>query len=119
MSDLVLTEFYARIARIQKARAKGYGFEAPGTLGRSSYTIYNRRKARKVSVLRPVVIVLICGTVLKAVFLQHLGTQAYDDGVARLMQGAGFDQIGGWLMQADPMTQAMAEQLGRLLASQG
>lgn len=108
MSDPCIAEFNSRIARIEKARAKGYGFEAYGTLGRSSYTLYRRRKNRKVRLARPLMIVLFCGTLLKALFLQHLGIQAYDDRVARLLTGEGFDRIGGWIMQADPVTVAFA-----------
>lgn len=114
MSDPCITEFNSRIARIQKARAKGYGFEAAGTLGRSSYTLYQRRKNRKVRVVRPALIALLCGTLLKALFLQTLGQGAYDERVASLLQGEGFDRIGGWLMQADPVAVAFAGGLDQL-----
>jgi len=115
MSDPCIAEFNSRIARIQKARAKGYAFEAAGTLGLSSYNRYRARKNRKVSVLRPVVIVLFCGTVLKALFFQHLGAADYDARVAGLMQGEGFDRIGGWMMQADPVTVAFAGGMAALI----
>ncbi len=116
MSDPCISEFNSRIARIQKARAKGYGFEAVGTLGRSSYTLYQRRKDRQIKVVRPFMIALLCGTLLKALFLQQLGAQAYDDRVARLMEGEGFDRIGGWLMQADPVTAAFAGGISGLVS---
>ena len=38
MADQNMVDFYGRVSRIKKARAKGYGFEAVGTLGRSYYT---------------------------------------------------------------------------------
>lgn len=119
MSDPCIVEFNARIARIKKARAKGYGFEAAGTLGLSSLNRYRYRTTRQVSVLRPVMIVLFCGTLLKALFLQNLGAVAYDARVAGLMQGEGFDRIGGWIMKADPVTLAFAGGLSALVPSSG
>ena len=114
MSDPSIAEFNNRIARIQKARAKGHGFEAEGALGRSFYTRNDPRFHRKwrVPVLRPLVFALLFGTVLKALFLHQLGGPAYDARVAGLMAGQGIDRIGGWLMQADPVTTGIARQIG-------
>ncbi|MCU0901202.1 MAG: hypothetical protein MUC82_12025 [Cypionkella sp.] len=119
MSDPSIAEFNTRIARIQKARDKGQGFEAAGTLGRSFYTRNDPRYRRRpsVPVLRPLVLALVFGTVLKAIFLFQLGTEAYEARVAGLRAGDGVDKVGGWLMQADPVTVALARQIalfGRL-----
>ena len=118
MSDPSIAEFNTRIARIQQARSKGYGFEAEGTLGRSFYTQGERRNRKSnLPVLRPIVVALILGTAMKALFLHHLGADNYEARVAGLMAGEGIDRIGGWLMQADPVTEAAAYQLalfGRL-----
>lgn len=113
MSDPSLAEFNTRIARIQQARAKGHGFEAEGTLGRSFYTQAERRYRKgKVPILRPLLAALILGTAMKALFVHQLGTENYEARVAGLMAGEGIDRIGGWLMQADPVTTAAAYQLG-------
>ncbi len=121
MSDPSIAEFNSRIARIEKARSKGFGFEADGTLGRSFYTKVNRRRLNRLRVplVRPVLALLICGTLLKAIFLHHLGAQAYDDRVARLLEGQGFDRIGGWLMQADPVTLAVSAKITELVRTYG
>lgn len=113
MSDPSIAEFNTRIARIEKARAKGHGFEAEGTLGRSFYTKSDPRFHRKtrIPVLRPLVLALLFGTALKALFLAQLGTEAYDARVAGLMAGEGIDRVGGWLMQSDPVSTAAAHQL--------
>ncbi|RGP38456.1 hypothetical protein [Pseudotabrizicola alkalilacus] len=113
MSDPSIAEFNTRIARIQKARAKGLGFEAEGTLGRSFYTRSDPRfrRRRRVPVLRPLIFALVLGTMLKALFLHQLGAASYESRVAGLMAGQGIDRIGGWLMQADPVTSAVARQL--------
>lgn len=118
MSDPSIAEFNTRIARIQKVRAKGYGFEAEGTLGRSFYTMADQRTRKGgVPLLRPIVVALILGTMLKALFLHQLGIEDYNARVAGLMAGEGIDRIGGWVMQADPLTVSVAHQIslfGRL-----
>ena len=42
------SEFYARLVRLERARAKGYGFEADGTLGRSYYYKPPRKRSARV-----------------------------------------------------------------------
>lgn len=116
MSDPGFSEFYSRIDKIEKARAKGFGFEAAGTLGRSFYTRRGRRFHFRIPLLRQMLALLICGTVIKALFLQHLGIQPYQTRVDKLMAAeSGIDRLGGWLMQADPVTMALAQRIGWLL----
>lgn len=117
MSDPCISEFNHRIAKIEKARSKGYGFEAAGTLGRSHYT-RRRTKAMRMSFpfLRPGLALLAGGTILKAIFLVNLGAAAYTTRVERLLDGEGFDRIGGWLMQADPVTTKVALGLTKIVA---
>ncbi|WP_435259866.1 hypothetical protein ACSBLW_08940 [Thioclava sp. FR2] len=115
MSDPSIDEFYSRIAKIEKAREKGFGFEAKGTLGRSFYTRKSRRFRLRMPLMRPAFALLVTATVVKAVFLQQLGSEAYHDRVAKLQAGAGIDRLGGVLMSADPVTTALANNLGKLL----
>ena len=105
MTDLNLTDFYGRVARIQKARAKGYGFEAPGARGRSAY---NQPKARRRAILGPVVFLLVCALLLKGAILHSVGAASYDARVASLQAGDGIERIGGWLMQSEPVTVFMS-----------
>jgi hypothetical protein len=115
MSDPCIDDFNARITRIQKARSKGYGFEAAGTLGRSFYSRRNRKFRLGFPLLRPVVALLVAGTIVKALFLQQLGTEAYQNRVAEMQAGHGFDRLGGWLMQADPVTRSLADNIAIFL----
>lgn len=115
MSDPSFDEFYSRIAKIEKAREKGFGFEAEGTLGRSHYTRRSRRFRIRIPLLRPAVALLIAATVVKAIFLHQLGTEVYNERVAKLKAGEGIDRLGGVLMTADPVTIALAANLQKLL----
>lgn len=99
--DAQLQDFYARIARVEAAHARGLGFEAKGTLGRSHY---HRPERRRFTILKPLLVTLLCVTTLKAAILREIGTETYTARVAELTAGAGVDRIGGYLMTADAAT---------------
>ena len=102
MYDTNLVEFYSRVAKFEKSHARGFGHEAPGTLGKS--ITYGRAKSRiKIPVL-PLVFVLFAAVGLKATILHFVGAADYQTRVERLNAGQGFDRLGGWLMQVDPVT---------------
>ena len=46
MADPNLVDFYSNVARFEKKRAKGYGFDAAGTLGRSYFNPPSASAAR-------------------------------------------------------------------------
>ncbi len=108
MSDPSLSEFYGRIARIERARAKGYGFEANGTLGRSHYFRPIRKRR---PLLRVMIFAAVCVFGLKGTILHSVGPEGYDARVANLQNGQEFDKLGAWFMQADPVTVWVAEQI--------
>jgi hypothetical protein len=90
-ADPNLNDFYGRVARIEKAHKKGYGFEARGTLGRSSS--YKREKASW-RLVKPLVLVMAMGLGLKGVIHYYVGAELYDERVATLLAGEGFDPVG-------------------------
>lgn len=104
-ADPNLNEFYGRVSRIERAHRKGYGFEARGTMGRSSTWKRDRSAWRFV---KPLLVVMAVGLVLKGAIHHYVGAELYADRVAVLMAGEGFDRIGGTLMQADAVTLAIS-----------
>ncbi|SEN12373.1 hypothetical protein SAMN04488103_103169 [Gemmobacter aquatilis] len=112
MAGQDLSEFYARLARIEDARAKGHGFEADGTLGRSYYTKPSRKRSRLIG---PLLVILACGTGLKASMYYQIGSASYLDRVERMRESEGFARLGGFLMQADPVTVQTSALIDRLL----
>ena len=113
MADPNLIDFYGRIARIETARRNGFGFEAAGTLGRYHY---HRAPKKRRSLLAPALFVALCVIGLKAMILHSVGAESYNDRIASLMSGEGFDRLGGWMMQADPVSQLAAQQIGVVVA---
>ena len=59
----------------------------------------------------PLIMVLCAGIGLKGMIYQSVGAKAYDKRVQALQVGEGFDRLGGWLMQADPVTVYVAAQI--------
>lgn len=115
MYDPNLVDFYSRVAKYESAQAQGFGHEAPGTLGRS--VTYGLRKSRRRLRVMPLVFVAVAAIGMKAVILHHVGAASYEERVARLQAGQGFDRLGGWLMQVDPVTAYLAEKIATLSAS--
>jgi hypothetical protein len=108
MADPNLADFYSNVASFEKKHAKGYRFEAAGTIGG-----YRRIKARRRSFIKPLLLVLGCGIGLKAMIYQNVGHDAYVSRVAGLQAGQGMDLLGGFLMQADPVTVFVADKIGQ------
>lgn len=109
--DPNLNDFYTRVARIEKSHAKGYGFEASGTLSRKAV----KRKPRLMRLVKAPLLVLALGLALKGVIHYYVGAQTYESRVSALAAGEGFDVVGAWLMTADPATLWVSGQLQALL----
>lgn len=114
MSDPNMSDFYDRIRRYEKMRAKGFGHEAAGALGRSYYSQAPRRRRR--SLVLPFLFTLFCVLLLKAAIYHTVGPVSYSERIARLEAGQGVDRVGAWLMQADPVTLFLAGQISHGLA---
>lgn len=105
LADPNLKEFHGRLARIEKAHRKGYGFEARGTLGRSA-TFRRERSLGKM--LRSLMLIVAMGFVLKGAIYFYVGDTLYSERVMSLATGTGFDPLAARLMSADPVTKVIA-----------
>lgn len=110
--DPNLNDFYSRVSRIEKTHAKGYGFEAPGTVSRKASGRFGARLAKLV---KPLLFALVIGLGLKGTIHYFVGAQTYETRVSALAAGDGFDPIGAWLMHADPVTLFISGQLQAML----
>ena len=108
MTDPNMIDFYRRAAGLQNAHAKGHRFEAAGALGRFHYHSGQTRR-RSVLALSLFLLVLCC--LLKGVIYQSIGAQSYDDRVAALHRGTVVQMAGAFLMQPEPVTRFIAEQI--------
>ena len=113
MADQDFSEFYARVARVEKARAQGYGFEADGTLGRSHYHRPTRRKRR---FLAPLLMLVLCFATLKGVLHSQIGSDIYAQRISQMrLADSVIERIAGFLMQPDAATVWISAQVQRYL----
>lgn len=109
MADPNLVDFYDRVSRFERARAQGWAHETGGFPEPRRLRAIAPRRRR--SFLMPLLLVAFAVFAMKGAILYSVGAEAYQDRVARLQAGEGFDRLGGWMMQADPITQFMAGQI--------
>ncbi len=99
------------LARKHKAMSRGYV-----THMRPDGLIIARPKRRASRVSRKAVILFLLAFFgFKAFLVANLGPQTYDDRVARLQAGTIVEKGGAFVMQADPLTIYLAQQIGPIL----
>lgn len=108
MADPNIRDFYGRVYRIKKSHSRGGGFEAPGTLGRGYTLVPRARRSVRLPFVRPILIMVICVTVLKAVILSFIGLPAYTERVNSLRQGDWIARTGAVIMTIDPATRYLS-----------
>lgn len=69
-----------------------------------------RRKARRHFPLRGLAITLALFLLFKAGLMMQLGAATYDDRVAKLAAGTSVEQVGAWVMTADPISVWISDQ---------
>lgn len=112
MTDQNMADFYDRVRRYQSMRSKGFAHEATGALGRSFY-FTERKTARRRSFLGPVLFAIAAAFLLKAAIFYTVGPVNYADRLARLQAGEGFDRLGAWLMQVEPVTEFLSDKIAQ------
>lgn len=112
MTTVKVKDFETRCRRVEKAHAKGRGFEAPGTIGRA----YNRRSASKGrlrGLLHPTGIFILMVLGIKTAMAMHLGTDHYESKLDKLRTASMFGQVSAYILQPDPVSRWSAQVLAR------
>lgn len=115
MVDRHRRDFQGRLGRIEHTHEAGGGFEAEGTLGMSYYNSHRRRRRRLPRLLGVLTVMAVVLIVLKAGMHVAIGADAYAYRVAAMKAGTQTDRFGAYLLQADPVTLALAAQLRRVV----
>lgn len=114
MVDRNLQNFYGRLGRIERIHDAGGGFEADGTLGMSYYKA-RQRPLRRAGFLGPLVLVAMTIIAIKAAVLASIGDARYEERIAALRSGTSVEQVGAYVLQADPLTVSVAGQFRKLI----
>lgn len=111
MYDPQYEQFRGRLERLDRMHREGYGFEAPGTIGRSSY---RRRLPGGIPLWRSLGMIALSVILVKALILVQIGPISYNQ---RLESAAGdsvVQQVSIYIMQIDPITEWMAGEMRKL-----
>lgn len=113
MHDPQYQEFRGRLEKLDRMHSQGYGFEAPGTLGRSRS---GRRLPSRLPLWRSLGMIALSIIVVKALILAQIGVIDYTQ---RLERGAGesiVQQVSIYVMQIDPITEWLASRIRDLVS---
>lgn len=109
MSD-AFQDFDNRLKRINKTRVKlSRGYES--FVGADGLIIVKPKRPRGQFPFRGVFLLIVGFIGFKAMILATLGQPVFEDRVATLRAGTFVEQMGAVIMQTDPLTVMIAEQL--------
>ncbi|WP_295531953.1 hypothetical protein [uncultured Thioclava sp.] len=114
MAKTDLDEFERRLHRIDKIHEAGGAFEAAGSLGRSYFDAM-RPKSRRGLPLRGLALLAAGMLLFKGMMLAQVGSDEYANRVDHLAKGNMGEQIGAWVLHADPATRYVAGLLSPLI----
>ncbi len=115
MADANYAKFSKRMRGIEKRHRKmsrGYVelVERDGLLVPKT-----RHRAHRSFPLRGVAMLLGLFLIFKAFLMVQLGSSTYDDRLQKLADGSMAEQVGAWVMTADPITQWISTQMKTVL----
>ena len=102
--------FEARLKKIDRKRtrmAQGY----KGTVTRDGLIVFRPSRRQRGIPLRAVVLLVVGFFVFKGMVMAHTGSTIYAERVAALKEGTLVEQAGAFVMQTDPITVGIAQQL--------
>lgn len=104
-------EFDTRLKRIgRKHRQLAGGYVA--RVGDDGLIVPRPRRRRVRVPFAGIALAALGIIALKGVFYAQLGPESYDARVASLAAGSQVERMGAWVMQADPLTLWVSEQVG-------
>lgn len=106
--------FAARIKRVRHSHAKmAQGYDA--RVGRDGLIVFRPKRRRRSIAWRPLMLLIAAFIGFKVFVLIQIGDITYQERVDRLAAGSVVEQAGAYFMQIDPVTRAVAAQVGPLL----
>lgn len=109
-----IAEFRSRLSRLER-KYKGMSAGYDAKLRSDGLIVITPRKAKRRLALLPIAVFVLGFVAFKGFLLLSLGPDSYGERVARLQAGTGVEQVGAFLMQPDPLSALVAEQMGNAL----
>lgn len=113
--DDSIRSFSSRVRRVTRQHSKMNNNGVVRKVGKDGLiSAYPRRRLPSFP-WRGLIILMMAAFFFKAIMFASLGAATYGDRVDGLAQGTVVEQIGAWLLQADPATVAVGEFIQPLL----
>ncbi len=107
-------EFSQRVHRLNKKHHKmSRGYRA--TMRKDGLVVMKPQRVRSAVPAKVLVFCLLGFFGFKAFLLSSLGPTGYQFRIDSLNQGTSVEQAGAWVMQIDPLSEALAVQLNKVL----
>ena len=102
--------FEARLKKIDRKRTRmAHGYK--GSVNKDGLIVFRPARRQRGIPLRAVVLLIVGFFVFKGMVMAHTGSTIYGERVAALQEGTLVEQAGAFLMQTDPITIGIAQQL--------
>ena len=114
MSAYQFDEFERRMRRINRRHTKlSQGFKTE--VNDDGLVVAKPHKRRGGATFRGLALIAVVVLLFKGFLHAQLGVTAYDERVQRLADGNAVEQVGAWVMAADPITLALSYHLSSLV----
>ncbi len=114
MSAYQFEEFERRMRRINRRHTKlSHGFKTE--VNDDGLVVARPHRRRSGATLRGLALIAIVVLLFKGFLHAQLGAAAYDERLERLAAGNSVEQIGAWVMTADPITLSLSYHLSSLV----
>lgn len=110
MSTTTEKGFDARIRKVQRNHVRmARGYDAK--VGRDGLIVFRPRRRKTRLPLRVLLLTVIAFIGFKVLVLMQIGDLAFQARIDAMMSGTVAEQIGGYILQLDPLTRLIADQL--------
>ncbi|WP_050603158.1 hypothetical protein [Ruegeria sp. 6PALISEP08] len=107
-------EFDQRVNRLNKKHQKmSRGYRA--TLRKDGLVVMRPQRVSSAVPVKVLLLTLLAFFAFKAFLLSHLGPTGYKYRIDSLNEGTSVEKAGAWVMQIDPVSQALSIQMNKLL----
>lgn len=105
--------FHKRMKRINKQHARlEHGYVS--VVGKDGLIITRPKRKSSSFSLRILLTLVVCFLGFKILLLSHLGPDGYAQRVDLLQGGTAIEQVGAWVLQADPVSLAIADGIRKI-----
>lgn len=106
-------EFTQRVNRLNKKHQKmSRGYRA--TMRKDGLVVMRPQRVSSAVPAKVLLLTLVGFFAFKAFLLSHLGPTGYQYRIDSLNEGTPVEKAGAWVMQIDPVSQALAAQLNKV-----